>query len=209
MVMAAVNITARELAYDVETFEDLIRSSKTPFISSNIVGKESGLPRYPTHVIIDRNDKQIAIIGVTGKVIKTWKLSNGKALVITDPIASVKAVMEKARKKADVVILLAHMPRRKMQSFVEALPGIDIVLAGDGYSLTQELLEINNTLISYTGKQGQYLGSLKVQLTDSGVTVLDHEMINLLPELPEDKNIKAIVDQVIAKIEHDFAEIDE
>lgn len=197
----AVNITSRELGFNAEKFETLTSKVKTPYISSNIVDSNTGIPRYETVIQLERNEKRIAIIGVTNKVIKTWELSDGTILATEDPIESVKPIVEKVRDEADLVILLAHMPRRKLIPLVEAVPGIDFVFAGDGYSLTREPIKVGNTYISYAGKQGQYLGSMRVKFTDNGPELVDHEMVLLTLDMPEDPEIKAKVDEALAKIE--------
>ena len=199
--MTAVNVSARELGFDVEQFESLISRVKTPYISSNIVDSKTGIPRFKTHFLLEHHEKKIAIIGVTEKVIKTWELSDGTTIVTSDPIKSVKPIVEKVRDETDMVILLAHMPRHKLIPLIEAVPVIDLVLAGDGYSLTREPLKVGNTFVSYAGKQGQYLGSIKVKFTDNGPELVDNKMVLLTPDMPEDPKVKAMVDEALAKIE--------
>ena len=167
--LTAINISTRELAFDVEQFEALVKDAKTPYISCNIIEEESGNPRYLTHLILERNEKKIAIIGVTNKVIKTWQLSDGTTLATADPVERVKPIVEQVRDQVDMVILLAHMPRRKLVPLIEAVPGIDLALGGDGFSVTREPLQIGTTFVSYAGKQGEFLGSMKVKFTGNAL----------------------------------------
>lgn len=192
MAVRALNVSARELAGGIEEFEQLAKICGIPLLSANIVNKKNGEPRFPDHLITTAAGKNIYLIGFTRPVIKTWLTSDGDEIIITDPAERLPGLIEKGRGQADLVILLAHYPLRKLEKLLAQLPPVDVVIGGDGYSVTREKTVINGALVSYAGKEGQYLSM--ISFIDQELQHADQLHFHLNTDLPEDDQIAGIVE---------------
>ena len=79
------------------------------------------------------------------------------------------------------------------KEFSEALPGVELILGADGFSATREEMRIGDTLICYAGSQGQHIGVVGIEFGEEIET--SHELVTLKQELPEDPEIKALVER--------------
>lgn len=199
--ITAVNISARELAHDADRFESLISDGEIPYISANIVERESNKARFQTHLIVERKGRKIAIIGVTEKVLRTWKTNDEAILQIVDPVERINPIVYDLRDEVDTIILMAHLPRRELAPILDQVPGIDLVLGADGYSTTFEIRSQDDTYVAYPGRQGQYLGSMEMRFANDRPELIDHKMVLLTLDMPEDPEIKVSVNEALAKIE--------
>ena len=83
----------------------------------------------------------------------------------------------------------------------EVLPGLDLVLASDGVSATRDLVEIGWSVACYAGRQGQYLGIVSTVTAESDEPVeMEYELKEITPDMPEDPDIKALVERAKAEI---------
>jgi 2',3'-cyclic-nucleotide 2'-phosphodiesterase (5'-nucleotidase family) len=204
MGVAAVNVTAREMAgisrrspfgEEESEFEpfDFGRYG-IPLISANIVEEATGNPFFKPYITVEAGGRTIGVVGITEEVLRTWETADGKRLVTTDPVKAAKPFVDKLAEEADLVILLAYLPKWEIKEVAEALPGVDFILGADGVSATQEVLEIGDTRISYCGSQGQNVGVLSIKLENDGeISEMEHEMVRLETTMPEDEEIKEIV----------------
>ena len=83
----------------------------------------------------------------------------------------------------------------------EVLPGLDLVLASDGVSATRDLVEIGWSVACYAGRQGQYLGIVSIVMGESeGPVEMEHVLRDITRGMPEDPEIKALVERAKAEI---------
>lgn len=106
-----------------------------------------------------------------------------KPLTFADPVATARETVAKLREEgAEVVILLSHMGvtqqadgswRGEEVELVEQVPGIDIVVGGHSHvALPQPVLVNGHTPVVHAGSEIQYLGELRMTLSDDGVPLV-------------------------------------
>lgn len=201
MGVAAVNITAGDLGLSVTEFEKLIADFELTFISANIVDEETGEPYFTSYAEIQVNELDVAVVGVTNISLHAWELSDGRRLVTADPFEKANWVIEEIRENYDLVFLLAHIPKWKLSKFADSLPPVDLILAGDGAYRTAEPLQIGSCSVFYPGRQGEYLGLIELSKDDEGSwATAEHQLVRMELDLPEDPEIKAMVDVANNKI---------
>jgi 2',3'-cyclic-nucleotide 2'-phosphodiesterase (5'-nucleotidase family) len=198
MKVDAVNITERELANDADAFQNAIKGRSTPYISANIISKD-GSAAFKPYTIAIKNHMSVAIIGIANSGKRSWELNDGNALTIADPIESINNIMNSLT-SIDAYVILTDLPRAKLQPLLEAVEGIDLVLGADGYSVTHEPQIIAGVPVIYAGKQGQYLGSMKLNITDDKIIIRDHNLLHLNDEFPEDKKVREIVHAALQQV---------
>ena len=103
-----------------------------------------------------------------------------KPVTFADPVATARETVARLREEgAEVVILLSHMGvtqqadggwRGEEVELVEQVPGIDIVVGGHSHvALPQPVLVGGRTPVVQAGSEIQYLGELRMTLSDDGV----------------------------------------
>lgn len=197
--MQAVNISARELAAGIDTFEELIAGVDVPVISANVINQSTDSARYQTHVITTIADTRVAFVGMARPVLKQWELDDGETVFIGTPEKYVASLITRLRGEVDMVVLLAHYPYRKLEDLLAELPPVDVVIGADGYSVVREPEIIDGAAVSYAGKEGQKLCWMR--LPDAAVTAgFEYEWIHLAIDMPEAEAVKEKAEACEAKV---------
>lgn len=196
--VAAVNVTPRELGGNAGDFLAMTRDAPIPLLSANIVDEATGEALFLERLVLEAGGKRVGLIGVTERVLRRWMLADGSALVTADPVERARPLVEALRGECDLLVLLAYIPRWRVRELAEALPGVDVILGSDGVSVSPEPLTVGGAVISYSGRQGEYVGQL-------GLTgrwdPARYEMVRLTRDLPRDPEIEAMVELVAGELE--------
>ncbi len=197
----AINVTPRELGITFTQFEQIHRTSKVPFISANILVKDTGETLFEPFVILKVGEKRIGVVGITDEVPRTWRTADGGELIVADPVSLARPVIERLAGETDLIILLAHIPRWRIKEVAGALPEVDLILASDGVSATRDFIEIGGSVACYAGRRGQYLGLVSIEMGESDEPVeMEYELREITPDMPEDPEIKTLIERAKAEI---------
>ncbi|MGE5553524.1 MAG: bifunctional metallophosphatase/5'-nucleotidase [Betaproteobacteria bacterium] len=156
---AAMGVGNHEFNYGLTILSIFRQDLNFPMISANILGVD-GRPYFEPYLIKRVGEVKVAVLGLTTPKIPVWeKKENIPGLTFADPVETAKKYVSELRKKADVVVILAHTgpekaPKNpndqaawtKPETYVDqkqddesflfrlaALPGVDVVLGGHAH----------------------------------------------------------------------------
>lgn len=205
MGLHALNVTARELEHlDV----GLLSGKDLPLISANIVFEDTGEPVFRPYVIAEIGGLRVGIVGVTDTSFKKWPAAGERTLVIADPIAKADEAIDRLIDECDVVVLAAHVPKWKLRERGADLRRVDLILAGDGFSVDQEPTAVGENTALYIGVQGQSVGAAELTRdSGEGWRLSGNQVIRLSRELAEDEEIKGIVGDTKRRMEQVYLQV--
>jgi len=100
----------------------------TEFVSANVTATVAGKPKVqPFSVRKLPGGVRVGITGVVDNRLLQAELLPKAGVAVTDPIAAAKKIVPQIRKKADVVVLIAHCPP-ELAKKIAAVAGIDVVI---------------------------------------------------------------------------------
>jgi len=77
-----------------------------------------------------------------------------------------------------------------------------VILGADGHTITPKPVLVGNTIISYAGRQGEYIGHLRIsRASNGGWELAIYNLRRLSREMPEDPEVKGIVEEAEKKAE--------
>lgn len=196
--MNLIPYTAMNLGWsDISAGTDFLKASASklnfPFISSNAVYKETGLPLGEKYVIREIGGIRIAILGILpvtvpekaaqssepcgkekeGHSHSDEKTSDSKPeisvenLTVIPPEEALKSLVPEVRAKADAVILLSQCGFDSTGQIVSQIKGIDLAISGPSGKPKAE--EQKSTVpVFQTSYGGKEAGLIKLTLNDSG-----------------------------------------
>jgi 2',3'-cyclic-nucleotide 2'-phosphodiesterase (5'-nucleotidase family) len=170
----AANVGERDLVLGYDAFLARIAGAKFPFVSTNIVRKDTGKPVFAPYEVleVDRPGGDPVRIGVLGVArFNPIFLKAGpdeSNLVIRKPDEAVAEYLAEVREKSDVVVLLAALHKEDARAIVRALPGIDVVIGSYGGMYTTREEREGDTVLAYSGNQGKRIGETRLFLSDDG-----------------------------------------
>lgn len=151
----------------------LARAKEASFatISANVVDAATGQRLFPSHAIVERGERKIAIIGLTG--LGDLPSGNDLGLRVLDPLTAAKDTVNQVRGQASVVLVLSHLGQDWDQRLASEVPGIAAVIGAGTYAPDKEawVAPGTGTVVVHPGSQGEYLGVLRLRVNDEGRVV--------------------------------------
>jgi len=170
----AVNVGERDLVLGYDAFRERTRGAKFPFVSTNVVRKDTGAPVFDPYVVLEvpRAGGAPIRVGVLGAArfnpIFLKAGPDGTNLVIRKPEEAIAQYLPEVRAKSDIVVLLAALHKDDARAIAKAVPGIDLVIGAYGGIYTTRDEREGSTLLLYTGNQGKRIGESRVFLDGAG-----------------------------------------
>lgn len=205
---SAANVGERDLALGYDDFERRAGAAKFPFVSSNIVNRDTREPVFKPFVILETDvpgTQQKVRVGVLGVArfnpVFLKEGPQGSQMVILPPLEAVRRYIDEVRKNSDVVILMAAIHKDDAHILAREVEGLDMILGTYGaiYS-TQAEIE-NDTVISYAGNQGRRVGETRVFLgKDNAIVDTQSYMHELNKRYPANGEIEEFVLQSLRAI---------
>ncbi|MBU3193760.1 bifunctional metallophosphatase/5'-nucleotidase [Clostridium algidicarnis] len=207
----AAVIGNHEFNYGKDFLNNAVEDSKFPWLSSNIIDKDTRRPYFGRPYIIKEleNGIKVGIIGSTTKYIPNWEDSNNiKGLDFLDVIFPLKTFVSylKNVEKVDVLIVSYHggyernikndeviseTGENQAYEICENIPEIDVLLTGHQHVFINKKM-INGVLTVSPGYQGKALVKVEITLENSSgswkVVDKDSKLLDT-EQVKEDENI--------------------
>jgi len=198
----------RDLAEGWEPFAARRAKARFPFVSANIVWKDTAQPVVDPFVIVNvplrpgtrGKETRIAFTGVAMNNPAFLRSgSEGRMIVTIDPIEAVAKIAARMREKADVVVVLASLDLDKCRALARRSKEVDLILGGLGpvQSRPDDFPEdslIGTTRIQAIGDQGKSLGEVRLTFKDGKVlTAVQRAVVGLTREWPDQPQLAAMM----------------
>ncbi|MDG4657092.1 bifunctional UDP-sugar hydrolase/5'-nucleotidase [Ectobacillus antri] len=144
-----------------EELERLYTKAEFPVLVANLFHQDGTRPHWvrPYH-IEETAGLTIAFIGVTVAYPDFYAKLGWS---ITDPIIALEKCLQEVRQKADVVVLLSHLGRNE-DEYIATHYDIDVILGAHTHHFFEKGMLVNDTLLCCTGKWGQYVGHVQLEI---------------------------------------------
>ena len=152
----------------IENGKKIAESSNCEVLTCNIYDIEGNKLNFlKDAVILEINNIKILLIGVTASSPSYngfYKLFN---MITKDPVEEIHRVLSNYRyHEFNLIILISHLGLKFDKNIAKEFPSINIIIGGHSHDALKEPLLVNNTIICQTGKYGENLGILDIELND-------------------------------------------
>ena len=195
----ALALGERDLDAPLSTVKGRFEEADFPILSANVQAG-SALPNVQPCLLYRAGRHTVAIVGATsetaGQRLEALGLDRPQ-----DLLAAVDQAVQKAKRRADVVVVLSNLQQSEVEALAQAVPGIEaIVGVHRGGQRTPVVLPgaEGEVVLHSSGTEGKYLGVLNLQLDAQGrVTGFDGHALSLTDFYPDDPAmVELIRDQV-------------
>jgi 5'-nucleotidase/UDP-sugar diphosphatase len=160
----ALGIGDDDLTLGKDFLVDLSKNAGFPFISSNLMDKETGKPLFKTHVTKETIGLRIGIFSLLSPYFFSGESDpRTRGIVFRDPLEEAKRIINTIRLQADLIVLLSHLGYAADLELAEAVPGIDLILGGHSERSLSYPIRVRDTTIVRTGSKGLNVGKLHVR----------------------------------------------
>jgi hypothetical protein len=170
-----------ELSFGTDFLLEAAREEKLPLVCANLVYSKTGKTVGAPYVMKKYGKVNVAIVGLLDDVLVLPKAqADYDSLVILGAMETAQELIPSLRKKADVVVVLAHMGFAKSSKLANKVPGIDVMVIGHNPGISMEAREEGSTLVMMGGTRGQYVGALVINVSpEQGIVSHDSKLVPL------------------------------
>jgi len=188
-----------DIAYGPKVLEELAEALFYPVLAINVYRKETGKLLFPPYVLKEINGIRVAIIGIASNIVdKTMPPSYSEGLRFTTGDKELPGYIKEVKDHgAELVVVLSHLGFPQDYKMASEISGIDICVSGHTHNRLKEPVKVNNTYIIQSGSQGSFIGLLDLTLDEEGITALHHELLEVREDIPENTEMKKIVDGIM------------
>jgi len=200
----ALGIGDDDLSLGKDFLVDLSKNAGFPFISSNLMDKETGEALFQPYVIKEAGGLRIGIFSLVSPYFFSGESDpRTKGIAFLEPLEEAKRIVQKIRPETDLVVLLSHLGYTADIELAEAVPGIDVILGGhSGRSLSYPM-RFRDTILVQVGSKGLHVGELLLQFAPDRSSHPDSSLRAAIPLSPSIKEHHEIAEMVRAyKMKH-------
>jgi 2',3'-cyclic-nucleotide 2'-phosphodiesterase (5'-nucleotidase family) len=193
----ALGIGDDDLTLGKDFLLGLSKTASFPFLSSNLLDRETGAAIFQKYVVKQKGGLRIGIFSL----LSPYFFSNEsdtriRGIAFREPLEEAKNIVGEIRSQADLVVLLSHLGYTTDIELAETVPGIDVILGGhSGRSLSYPM-RIRDTVIVQVGSKGLHVGELFLQFAPDRSSHPESSLKAAIPLSPSDKEHPEIAEMV-------------
>lgn len=191
----AMGLGDQEFFRGVDFLSSLIELSPLPFIASNLTAPI--MENVKSERIVEKGGVTFGILSVMKDRLFDFYPAEISEAVSVAPVESI--ILEKVnllKNKTDVVVVLSHLGFDDDLALAESVPEIDVIIGSHTQTVLASPEKVGNTLIVQAGKDGYYVGELKLTFDENkNITDYEGQLVPMDISLPNDpKVVRMIVD---------------
>jgi len=207
MGVHAMTVGNHEFDFGLDNFFDLKKAAAFPFLSTNIVWKESGrLLCHPTATFPLSDTVSLTVVGATTRqLLTTTRPENVAALDVLDSVMTVKKIAEPALKRGPV-ILLSHSKYDTDRAIAAAVPEIAAIIGGHDQILLSPFRWVGNVPVFQAFEKGRYLGRIDLAIDPASrrAELVSAGYLPVTAAIEPDPEIAALVETYHARLDKMF-----
>ena len=193
---AAMAVGNHDLSLGWDVLAERQKETDFPMLAANLVRRDGGKPPLRGYTLVKVGDVQVGIIGVLGPEV-AQKMDPGHlaGLRVGDPVKVVDSLAVVLRgKKAQCVIVLAHIDETSALNFAREVEGVDLIVAGGfsdldrGLQVPRLIRLINGLTLVVTPSNGMSVGRVLLHLSPDSEG--DMKVVDVSAEqIPVDRSV--------------------
>ncbi len=210
MGVDAMVVGNHEFDFGLENFQALRKRARFPFVSSNLVWKDSGRLVCDAAAEFRLSDRvAVTVVGATtDQLLTSTRPENVAPLDVTDPVRAVTEIYERSRQRGPV-ILLSHSKAAADEQMARAAPGLAAIVGGHDQILLDPCKNVGGVFIFQAFEKGKYLGRFDLEIDPGSkrAAVVDWGYLPVTADIPADPEIQALVESYRARLDARFREV--
>lgn len=185
-----------DFAYGPEALQKLVAQLDYPFLAANVYSIDDGRLIFPACRKVSLGAVRVGLIGLACNIVdKMMPASFSVGIRFTDGIEELPRYVQQMREEehVDVIVLLSHLGLPQDLELLQRVPGVDVCLSAHTHNRLEVPIQVGRTVVIQSGCHGSFLGKLRVQLGTDGVVLLEHRLILVDETVPEDPEVKELV----------------
>ncbi len=172
---AAAAIAEHDLAFGIDTVQQLEAQAKFPFLCANLFDAD-GKQIFPGSTVIERHGKKIGVVAALIQLPDHFLKKVGTDLEITDPVEALTREVKALGETVDAIFVLGHLDHKDIERVADTMKGIDFILEPASFAGSEptwindgeEVTPRNGRVLLQISGQGSTIGRVDLYLRERG-----------------------------------------
>lgn len=189
----AVNLGRREADLDRDTLLQKIQAHPLPFISCNVLDRQTGKPLASSSLVKTVGGERIGITGV----VQTAPDEIGPGLTVRPPEEALAEVLPGLKAQCDFILVLAFVPPDMLRDIAAKFPEIGAVLGGDVPQSSSSADIVNRAAVFSVTDKGKVIGRLAFRQakSDNSLTIASAQALKTADTIAPAPEMAALIRQ--------------
>ena len=172
--------------------EHLFDHVNHPILLSNLREEDESFPKWAKdyEILTTKKGTRIALVGLTATYPMTYGPNHWHIKMLGE---TMDRVLPEIEGKYDVLILITHVGLEKDRWLAKNYPQIDLIVGGHSHDLIPNGEKVNQTWITQTGKWGNYVGDIMLEVNDQHQVVKIASTTISTASMPEEAGDEQII----------------
>jgi hypothetical protein len=186
----AVNLGKTEAQLDLDTLRGALNAVALPYVSANVIEKESRKPLAERYRIVKRGSLRVGITGVT----RLEAHEAGPGVEVRPALEALAEVVPELKRRCDYLVVLAFVGEDEIRQIASRHHEVDCVLGGDVPQSSTAIQEINRAISFSVVDKGKVLGAIELRREAGHYRVEHAEGIKIVGDrLPPDPAMVSLI----------------
>ena len=206
MSYSMFNLGYKDFVFGLQFLLDYTDQFNVPTINTNVVYEDTGENLTEPYKIIELGMMKVGFLGVVAKndesEIVNDSLGHERTIKVLDEMTTLQTKIDTLKDEVDVIVVLANVGLKKSITIANEIEGIDVIICSNGEEITDNYLYYNGVYIVKAGYDGKYIGNLTLTFDIAkNIAVADCSIVELGSSIPEDEDLKALMDEYHYRLE--------
>ena len=158
----AMALGNHDMYWGAERLGQLARRASFPILCANLKPVRPGAAPFASSTRLDAGGISVLLIGLITEDLLPY--SAYPALRVVHPSVALRDEIARTSDGRDLIVVVAHLPVADAIRVAAEVPGIDVFVTGHSHEETSDPVRVGETLIVQSGKFGESLGRLAVDV---------------------------------------------
>jgi 2',3'-cyclic-nucleotide 2'-phosphodiesterase (5'-nucleotidase family) len=188
-----------DYSFGASRMAELVDRYALPLVASNCTWPSAAPRNVKPYRLIEFDGVTVAVVGTATAIMSQ---ATGDKLTVRPAVEAVGKVLTGLKGRADIIAVLVHQGQNEDKALIEALPRIDIVLAGHQHRrfATLNYDQARKTILQHSGANGDAIGEITVRWDGQAITRRSVRLVRVTNEMPEAEKVAVIRDRYTSRL---------
>lgn len=196
----ATGLGERDLCLGEERLRALSRASGVEILCANVRDAASGLLLGRPHRVVRLGAREVLGLPLGGVAVGVTSVLSAEApegpLAVEDPVLAARSAVRALRRRADVVVVIAHTGIERAREIAREVAGIDLLLVAHEDSVPREVEFVGSTLLLHPVDRGRAVAVADIALDGGrGAARARGSLVVLNESIADDPAVAALVER--------------
>ncbi|MER2295303.1 MAG: bifunctional metallophosphatase/5'-nucleotidase [Desemzia incerta] len=188
-----------DTGYGPENLKKIGQALNYPILAINAYDEKNDDLVFEPYHILEIDGVSIGVIGIACNIIdKTMPAHFSEGMYFTLGNEELPVYIDELKSKnVDIILVLSHLGFPQDIKLMSEVEGVDICLSGHTHNRIESTVQIGETTLIQSGSQGSFMGKLEISLDDKKIKAVEHELIPVTEDIPEDEALREKIDEAL------------